>query len=123
MYIIYNYLKLAKYPPSRRRDFPRPAGEWCLRRPFGKRKQKKIGAPGAPRWGRQLTPPSAAIKIIGVPSVPQISGACGAPNGFKNVTRSMRIPNMCLVLKLDNGKVVSIANGQNHRTIQYGISI
>ena len=27
----------------------------------------------------------------------------------------MRITNMCLVLKLDNGKVVSIANGQNHR--------
>jgi len=24
----------------------------------------------------------------------------------------MRIPNMCLVLKLDNGKVVSIANEQ-----------
>ena len=38
---------------------------------------------------------------------------------------------MCLVLKLDNGKVVSIANGQNHRmtdgqnhrTTQYRISI
>ena len=40
------------------------------------------------------------------------SGAFGAPNGFKNLTRSMRIPNMCLVLKLDNGKVVSIANEQ-----------
>ena len=61
-------------------------------------------------------PPSAAIKKkIGAPSVPQILGACGAPNGFKNVTRSIRIPNMCLVLKSDNGKVVSIANGQNHR--------
>ena len=39
----------------------------------------------------------------------------------------MRIPNMCLVLKLDKGKVVSIANEQNHRqnhrTIQYRISI
>ena len=43
------------------------------------------------------------------------SGACGAPNGFKKVTRSLRIPNMFLILKLDNGKVVSIANGQNHR--------
>ena len=42
-------------------------------------------------------------------------GAQGAPNGFKNLTRSMRIPNMCLVLKLDNEKVVSIANEQNHR--------
>ena len=27
----------------------------------------------------------------------------------------MRIPNMCLVLKLDNGKVVSIAHEQTHR--------
>ena len=49
------------------------------------------------------------------PSAPLSGGTCGAPNDFKNVTRSMRIPNMCLVLKLDNGKVVSIANGQNHR--------
>ena len=39
----------------------------------------------------------------------------GAPDGFKNLTRFMRNPNMCLVLKLDNGKMVSIANGQNHR--------
>ena len=34
------------------------------------------------------------------------------------VNRAMRVPNMCLVLKLDNGKVVSIADeqtdGQNH---------
>ena len=48
---------------------------------------------------------------------------CGAPNDFKDLTRAMRIPNMCLVLKLDNGKVVSIANEQNHRAIQYRISI
>ena len=53
----------------------------------------------------------------------KIWGTFGAPNGFKNLTRFMRIPNMCLVLKFDNGKVVSIANGQNHRTIQYRISI
>ena len=39
-------------------------------------------------------------------------GARGATNGFKNFRRAMRIPNMCLVLKLDNGKVVSIANEQ-----------
>ena len=52
---------------------------------------------------------------FGAPMVPQISGAFGTPNGFKNLTRSMRIPNMCLVLKSDNGKVVSIANEQNHR--------
>ena len=39
-------------------------------------------------------------KKIGVPSGPQISGAsgasfrvaCGAPNGFENLNRSMRIP-------------------------------
>ena len=36
----------------------------------------------------------------------------GVPHSFKNLRRVMRIPNMCLVLKLDNGKVVSIANGQ-----------
>ena len=41
-----------------------------------------------------------------------------APNGFKDVTRSMKIPNMCLVLKLDNRKVVSIASGQTHRVTQ-----
>ena len=33
-----------------------------------------------------------------------------APRSFKNFRRVMRIPNMFLVLKLDNGKVVSIAN-------------
>ena len=38
--------------------------------------------------------------------------ALGAPNGFKNFRRAMRILNLCLVLKLDNGKVVSIANEQ-----------
>ena len=46
----------------------------------------------------------AAIKKIGPPAVPT--------NSFKNLTRAMRIPNMCYVLKLDNGKVVSIANEQ-----------
>ena len=46
---------------------------------------------------------------------------------LKNFRRVMRIPNMCLVLKLDNGKVVSIANRQtdrqSDRAIQYRISI
>ena len=37
-------------------------------------------------------------------------GATAAPHNFKNFYRVMKIPNMCLVLKLDNGKVVSIAN-------------
>ena len=45
----------------------------------------------------------------------KIWDAFGAPNDFNNVTRSMRIPNMCLVLKSENGKVVSITNEQNHR--------
>ena len=64
-------------------------------------------------------PPSAVVKEkkkgFGGPSGPLSRGACGTPNGFKNLTRSMRIPNMCLVLKSDNGKVVSIANEQNDR--------
>ena len=45
------------------------------------------------------------------PAAPVLGVACGAHN-FKYVRRVMRIPNMCLVLKLDNGKVVSIANEQ-----------
>ena len=53
------------------------------------------------------------------------------PHSFKNFHRVMRIPNMCLVLKLDHEKVVSIANEQtdrqidrqNHTAIQYGIII
>ena len=42
----------------------------------------------------------------------KIWGVCGAPNGLRNLRRAMRIPNMCLVLKFDNGKVVSIADEQ-----------
>ena len=45
----------------------------------------------------------------------KIWSACGAPNGFKYSRMAMRIPNMCLVLKLDNEKVISIADEQNHR--------
>ena len=45
----------------------------------------------------------------------KISGASGAPIDFKGVTCSTRIQNMSLVLKSDNGEVVSIANEQNHR--------
>ena len=48
----------------------------------------------------------------------RIRGAFGAPNRFKCFRSVMRIPNMCLVLKLDNGKVVSIVDeqtdGQSH---------
>ena len=49
-------------------------------------------------------------------------GACGAPNGFKNVTRSLGIPIMCLVLKSDNGKVVSIANRLTVESQNHGIT-
>ena len=35
-----------------------------------------------------------------------------APLSFKNCRRVMRIPIMCLVLQLDNEKVVSISNEQ-----------
>ena len=37
-------------------------------------------------------------------------GAYTAPNGFRNFRRAMRISNMCLVLKLDTGKVISIVD-------------
>ena len=63
---------------------------------------RESGAPGA-----HLPPPLAAVKE----KVIKIWGACGA-HSFNNFRRVMRIPNMCLVLKLDNRKVVSIANEQ-----------
>ena len=58
-----------------------------------------------------------------MPAAPQVSGAFGAhfrgrlrrPVVLNNFRRVMMNPNMCSVLKLDNGKVVSIANEQNHR--------
>ena len=56
------------------------------------------------------TPLGAAVK--------KKLGACGAPSSFRNLTRAMSIPNMCLVLKMDNGKVVSIANEQTDRITQ-----
>ena len=69
-------------------------------------KKKKI-------WGTSPVGASAYAAVGGKKK--EIWGTFGAPNGFKNVTRPMRIPNMCLILKLDNGKVVSMANEQNHR--------
>ena len=39
-------------------------------------------------------------------------GAPAAPHSFESFRRVMRFPNMCLVLKFDNGKVVSRANEQ-----------
>ena len=101
-----------------------------------KKERKTNLVPWAPHiWGARGAPDGASAyaafggdkkeKYIGASCAPLSGGACGAPNDFKNVTRSMRIPNICLVLKLDNGKVVSIANGQthSHTATQYGISI
>ena len=45
-------------------------------------------------------------------------GAFGALNYFKKFRCAMRIPNMCFVLKLDNGKGVSIADEQNHKVTE-----
>ena len=67
-----------------------------------------------PHLGQRKSSPLAAVKK----SDKIIWGASAAPNGFKNFRRAMRIPNMYLVLKLDNGKVVSIADGQNHRVTE-----
>ena len=66
------------------------------------------------------TAPSAAVKK-------KHWGTWGAPTGFKYLRRATRIPNVCLVLKLDYGKVISIADdqkdGQTDKATQYGISI
>ena len=76
--------------------------------------------------GAHFAPSSAVVeeKKIEAPMAPHISGACGA-HSFKYFRRVMRIPNMCLVLKLDNGKVVStngqtdrITDRQNHRVTE-----
>ena len=50
-------------------------------------------------------------------------GACGAPNGFKNVTCSMRIQNMCLVLKIGQRESGFYSERTDGRNIQYRISI
>ena len=101
----------------------------AFQRPFGKpppsasvkEKKKNWGAGGAPVGPSAYAALGGEKKKLGpkfrAHPAPLSGGACGAPNGFKNVTRSTRIPNMCLVLKLYNGKVVSIANGQNDRII------
>ena len=77
--------------------------------PLGKDNVKK-------NWGPLESTGSAALG--GDKKEKLYWSTCGAPDGFKKLSRSMRIPNMCLVLKLDNGKVVSIADeqteSQNH---------
>ena len=45
-------------------------------------------------------------------------GAPVAPHSLRNFRWIMGIPNMCLVLKLDNEKVVSKVNEQNHRVTE-----
>ena len=63
----------------------------------GKMKYTKFGALRVRHWGRRRKKKSFLKK---------------------NFRRAMQIPNMCLVLKLDNGKVVYIADeqtdGQTH---------
>ena len=96
---------------------------------------KTMGSAGARNMGRRRQPKYSNLgvslayaafggdkKKLGCLWCP-VQGAMQHPKWFKYLTRSMRIPNMCLVLKLDNGKVVSIANGLSDRTIQYRISI
>ena len=75
------------------------------RRPLGKppRRRRRVKWRRKKNWGAWSAPHWAVLKK---------KGACGALNDFKNYRRTMRLPNMCLVLKLDNGKVVSIANEQ-----------
>ena len=49
-------------------------------------------------------------------------GACEAQMVLKNFRRLIRIPNMCLVFKLENGMAVSLANEQTDKATQYSIS-
>ena len=83
-------------------------GRGALGATFGRLRHPRQGVGGAHLGNRRLR---GDKKIIN-----KIWGAFGAPNGFESVTRSTKIPNMCLVLKLDNGKVVSIANEQTDVT-------
>ena len=63
-----------------------------------------VGAPEAPHSGGLESAAMGGNKKNNWEETEEIT-----LNGFKNLTRAMRITNMCLVLKLDNGKVVSIA--------------
>ena len=80
--IIIEFIKIRELPPSA--GFPSPSGGVA---------------------------PSAAVKDIKVAPASLLGGASGA-HSLKNFRRVMRIPNMCLVLKLYNGKVFSIADKQ-----------
>ena len=127
IYIYCLIIILAKYPPSA--GFPSPSEgvapsaprlgcpRWLFAAAFGgsigvNKTKENLGRPRRPMFRVSWTP------LLG--------GAYGA-HGLKYFRRVMRIPNMCLVLKLDNEKVVSIANEQtdtqNHANIQYRIII
>ena len=100
---------LAKFPPSA--GFPSPSGGV---------------APSAPRLVCLRRPFAAAFGGGKREINTKNWGAYGA-HSIKSFRRVIRIPNMYLVFKLDNGKVVSIAKGQtesqNHRNIYYSIII
>ena len=73
---------------------------------LGRHERLIFGAPGPPRSGRQLTPPSAAIKKekkIWVPSAPQMVDPFHEDSKY------------VFGFKIGQRKVVSIVNGQNHR--------
>ena len=102
------------------RRFPLPPGERCLRRLFGKPplsaaflRKKKNGASSeetaASGGGR-----NQYLCIF--------SGTYGAANGLK-ASAGHEDSEMCLVLKLNNEKLVSIANELTDRTTQYRVSI
>ena len=90
---LYMYIRIYIYSRNThlRQDFSCPSVDWRLRRPFGT-------AFGCGKRKKNWTP--------------------AAPHSFKNFRRVMRIPNMCLVLKLDNEKWVAIANEQTDRVTE-----
>ena len=103
-------------PPS-----GKPPPSAAVKEIINKKNKKTRGTAGAPvslrRLGRRKENNLGRLRRpkFRAPPVLLPWGDCDAPNGFKNVTRSMMIPNMCLVIKLVNGKVVSIANRQTNR--------
>ena len=51
----------------------------------------------------------------------RVPTALHSPHGFKNFGMVMGIPNFCLVLKLDNGKAVSILDEQTDGRKSYPV--
>ena len=106
---------LTKHPPSA--GFLSPSGGAAPSAPV----RQTAAFSGGERKVKNLARDAPHLEAL--KKVKNIWGACGAQNGFKNFRWAIKIPNMCLFLKLDKGKVVSIANEQNHRAIQCHISI